>query len=162
MTIRTLHWTAGPDCGRDKGKRFLITEMPSDQGERWACRLLLALANGGAKLPPGVLDMGIAGVASLAAAAVLALRHLQGLQWAEVEPLLDEMMDCVQLHPLGMTPGGAEIPPQNLMTGRNCQIEEIATRLKLKWEVLGLHVDFLKGDWQSNSAQSPAPEATSP
>ena len=34
--------------GRDKGKTFLITELPADQAERWAIRALLALIQSGA------------------------------------------------------------------------------------------------------------------
>ena len=163
MARKTVYWTAPADCGRDAGKRFLLTEMPSDQGERWALRLLLALANGGTKLPEGTLEMGMAGVASIAGACVLALKHLQGLRWEDAEPLLEEMMECVKFAPDITSAGGTEIPPRALMVGANSQIEEIATRLKLKWEVFHLHVDFLQGGGLSISALAPAaPPSPSP
>ncbi|MCI0152403.1 DUF3990 domain-containing protein [Paraburkholderia sediminicola] len=31
--------------GRDHGKVFQLTEMPSDQAEKWAIRVLLALGH---------------------------------------------------------------------------------------------------------------------
>ena len=147
--------------GRDKGKSFFITEMPADQAERWAIRALLALANGGGKLPDGVLDMGMAGVASVAGAVVLSLRHLQGTRYEDVSELLDEMMECVQFKPQGTAGDGGALPLQKLFTGNNCQIEEVSTRMKLRWEVLQVHVDFSMADALSNSTPSPAPDPAS-
>jgi hypothetical protein len=126
--------------GRDKGKSFLITEMPADQAERWATRALIALANAGTKLPDGVLDAGMAGVASMAGVFVLSLRTLQGLSYDAVGDLLDELMGCVQFQPM------AGAPPQVLFPGENSQIEEVRTRLQLKWEVLQVHTDFSLAD----------------
>jgi hypothetical protein len=135
MARRTLVYTV-QDEGRDKGKSFLVTEMSADRAERWATQALLALANAGTKLPDGVADAGMAGVASMAAIFVLSLRTLQGLTYQAVAPLLDEMMECVQFVP------GPGIPPQKLFVGENCQIEEVRTRLSLRAQVLQVHTDF--------------------
>jgi len=156
MARKTAVWTAGPDCGRDAGKSFLLTEMSADQGERWATRLILALANAGSDLPEGILDTGMAGVATISGALVLSLQHLRGLRYEAVAPLLDEMMKCIQYQPNGTLPGGQPLPPQALFTEPNCQIEEITTRVKLRWEVLRLHVDFSQAD----AARTPAPTGT--
>lgn len=156
MARKTKIWTVDTP-GRDKGKGFLITEMSADKAERWALKALLALANGGAKLPDGVLDAGMAGIASMAGAVVLSLRHLQGTRYEDVAELLDEMMECVRFQPPGTTSDGLPLPSQMLFEGDNCQIEEVSTRIKLRWEVLQVHVDFSVADALSSLTPSTAP-----
>lgn len=133
--------------GRDRGKAFELTEMPADQGERWALRMLLALSRGGVEVPEGLFSGGWAGLASLwPYLLVTGLRSLQGAQWAELEPLFDEMMTCVTWCP----PGNA--PAQPLWVGADSQIEEVTTRIELRKEVIELHLGFsLAGD-QSTTA----------
>lgn len=146
---KTKLWTAGSDCGRDAGTTFLLTEMDAFAAEWWANRLLIHAANAGTDLPDGLLDTGMAGVAAIegiAAAIVTTMRNMRGLDPDKIRPLLDEMMACVKLAPQGTTPGGAPIPPRPLMTGPNCEIQEVATIYKLRWEVLKLHVDFLEAE----------------
>lgn len=115
---------------RDNGKTFLITEMPSDQGERWAIRALLALSNAGVNLPDGALQSGFAGFASVG------LEALGKLDYLVVEPLLDEMFDCVQFV------AGPGIPARALINGPGGDIEEIKTRVMLRMEVFKLHINF--------------------
>src|SRR5690242_1682736 len=80
--------------GRDKGKTFILTEMPADQGERWALRALLALTNTGAAIPEEALGAGMAG---RAAVGIQALGMLNSIQ---VQPLLDELWPtCVRIVP---------------------------------------------------------------
>lgn len=141
--------------GRDRGKVFMLREMDSDRGERWALRSLLALSRGGIEVPPGMFDAGFAGLATmLPYFLVIGLQSLHGSQWAEIEPLLDEMMGCVQWQP----PGAAPLQP--LFPGENSQIEEIATRLQLRKEVLQLHVGFSVADALSTSEQPPPAPAS--
>ncbi len=149
MARKTRTFTVTAE-GRDRNKKFLITEMPADQAERWATRALLALANAGTKLPDNVLDAGMAGVASMATVFVLSLRSLQGLSYDAVGDLLEEMMACVQFQP----PGTA--PPQPLFSGENSQIEEVRTRFLLKWEVLQVHTDFSLADALQSFQTAPA------
>lgn len=142
--------------GRDRGKAFVLTEMPADQGERWAFRTLLALSRGGFDLPAGIFDGGMAGLATmLPYLLVIGLKALHGAQWAEFEPLLEEMMLCVQYKP----PGNAPLQP--LFPGINSQIEEVATRVKLRQEVLQLHVNFSVTESLSTSDPSPSAPASS-
>lgn len=123
--------------GRDKGKTFLLREMASDQGERWANRAILALANAGAKLPEGILGGGAAALAAVKGPllVVMGLQALQGLNYAEADPLLAEMMGQIFFKPPGV------FEPQSIIEGENSQIEEIATRWKLRIE----YVEFLLG-----------------
>jgi hypothetical protein len=144
------------DEGRDKGKTFVLTELSADQGEKWAYRTLLALSRGGFDLPPGLMDAGMAGLAAVVPyLIVVGLRSLNGTQWTELEPLLDEMMTCVKYKPPGV------LPEQELFAGANGQIEEIKTRVMLRKEILEMHVDpsltavFLTSD--DPQKESPAP-----
>lgn len=115
--------------GRDKGKSFFLTEMSAERSEEWGERALLALVRGGVDVPENVLGLGLAGIA------VLGLKALQGLPWELTKPLLDEMFTCVQRMP---NPGKPDVV-RGLVED---DIEEVKTRLQLRWEVLKLHIDF--------------------
>lgn len=142
------------EAGRDKGKTFLLREMPADAAERWAIRALLAVANSGGKLPDDALEAGMAGLAlTVRSFIVVGLRSLQGMRYGDVSDLLDEMMGCIQYVP--PTPGLAAQP---LFDGENSQIEEVATRLQLRWEVLQLHINFSLAGEQSTSGSTEPPQ----
>lgn len=114
--------------GRDYGKRFQLIEMPAMQAAKWADRFFLAAGRSGVYLPPGLEDQGMAGVA------MVALRTLGGMEWGLVEPLLDEMFECVKIYP-----PNAEVAPRKPI-GED--IEEVATIWFLRQEVLELHLGF--------------------
>lgn len=140
--------------GRDKSKEFYLTEMPADQGERWAYRALLALSRGGIDLPPGMFDQGWGALAHMMPYfVVVGLKALHGAQWLEIEPLLEELMECIKFKPPGINdPAGfAPIHP-----GVNSQIEEISTRAFLRKEVVELHLGFSVADALLNSDPSPS------
>lgn len=128
--------------GRDFGKRFELREMPADQGERWATRAILALANAGAKLPEGTLDGGMAGLElTWRNVVVTGVQALQGLKYHEVEPLLDEMKHFIKYQP-PLVPGTPSPPVQQIFPGEDSQIEEVSTWYTLRYELFQLHVDF--------------------
>jgi hypothetical protein len=129
--------------GRDKGKSFLITELPADQAERWAIRALLALIQSGAVISEDALHAGMASIAAIGVSA------LGGLSWETAQPLLEEMFTCVQYQP-----ADARIAPQELMTGNNSQIEEVTTRLSLRLAVFELHLGFSVPDAPPTSGTS--------
>jgi hypothetical protein len=128
------------DEGRDKGKLFLITEMSAAQGEAWAMRVLLALMQSNPQVPEIPEDFELLGLAGLAE---FGLKALSGLRWEALEPLLREMFDCVQF--IG-DPMRADDTTRLLLeaTGNGADIEEIATRLKLRAEIWNLHMGFLQ------------------
>lgn len=128
MALKTLVLTIA-DEGRDKGKRFLLTEMPAYRGIKWADKCLLAMAAAGATLPNGALGSGVLG---LLAAGVTSL---SGLRYEVAEPLLDELMGCVQFMP---TPT-LTFP---LILGDGCQVEEVATFWTLRVEIFKLMTGF--------------------
>ena len=115
--------------GRDKGKAFLITEMAAYAAEKWATRLLFALINSGVELPNNIFASGMAGIA------VIGIEGLTKLSYAQAEPLLDEMFSCVSVMPDPMKPNVTRPLIEN-------DIEEVATRFILRFEILKLHINF--------------------
>lgn len=129
MARKTTNYMV-PDEGRDHGKLFVITEMSAARAESWAMRVLLALMASNVEIPEGFDELGVAGLAELG------LKSLSGLKFEVAEPLLAEILTCVQIIP----------DPKKTHVVRPIiedDIEEVATRLKLRMEVLKLHTDFL-------------------
>ena len=128
MAIKTAHLTL--DKGRDAGKRFQIKEMPAAQADNWAMRALFALANGG-------VDLGFDPRMGMAAMAGFALNALGKVDPNVGIPLLNELLECVDIVPSG----GA---PRTLDLSLN-DIEDFANIWVLRKEVFALHTDFLQG-----------------
>jgi hypothetical protein len=128
MARRTATVTIDAE-GRDKGKAFLLTEMSASQAERWAARAMLALARNGVEIPEGIASAGLAGVAAIG------IRALGGMAFDDAEPLLADMMACVQAIPDPARPNVSRYLIED-------DIEEVATRLRLRMEVFTLHTGF--------------------
>lgn len=112
--------------GRDKGKVFVLQEMPASQAEKWAAKALLAMGRAGTAIPENVETAGLAGIAALG------IRALASMSFEDAEPLLDEMFACVQVQ-----------PSHNVVRALiEDDIEEVATRLKLRAELIDLHLGF--------------------
>lgn len=151
---RTALVTINDPKSRDNGKSFRITEMSADAAERWAFKLLLAFANAGARLPDGVLDAGIAGIqATLPGLLIQGLRSLAGLRYEDAEPILEAMLRCVEFRAPGTEQYFA------LQGTGMTQVEEVSTLLKLRYEVLQIHLGFSLADALSTSKES-SPAAT--
>lgn len=121
--------------GRDKDKTFVLVEMSAAQGESWAFRAFGAMARAGVEIPEHVLMAGMAGLSAVGLKAFLAA------PWADVEPLLAEMMACVRRV--------SADAPVDQATGKPItrgliedDTEEVATRVKLRDEVFELHTGF--------------------
>lgn len=137
------------DEGRDKGKIFHIRELPARQAERWASRALMMLGRHGVDIE-GLAGTGFAGIA------VLGIQALFKAQFEEVEPLLDEMFSCVMVQPDARHPN--IVRPLIDLGGEGDDIEEIATRLRLRAEVFSLHTGFsLPGANSTSSISAPTP-----
>ena len=115
--------------GRDIGKVFRIRELPASQAERWALRAFLGIAKAGIEIPDDVAAMGMAGIA------LMGIRALSGIDFNEAEILMAEMMSCVVFVPDASRPQVTRPLVED-------DIEEIATRLQLRKEILSIHVDF--------------------
>lgn len=142
MARKTVNYTVTSE-GRDKGKIFVLTELPASKAESWAMRAILALMAGGVELPEGFERLGMAGMAEIG------IRALSQLKWEDAEPLLNEMWQCVQIIP-------DPARPQVIRNLIEEDIEEVDTRLKLRMEIWTLHVGFLKAVAPSIFGDSPA------
>lgn len=111
--------------GRDKDKRFLLTEWPATRAENWALRVLLGLGKGGVEIPPEVMQLGAPGILYAAGSQALRIPSRLAIR------LADELMECVQRVEDKLTRSLVEQ-----------DIEEVQTRLKLKAEVLKLTYGF--------------------
>lgn len=122
--------------GRDRGKQFLITEMSAMETEAWAARALLALGRSGMEISDEAIEVGAA--AALVAAGISSFRRLA---FDDAEPLLREMMQCVTLipDPTKTDPATGRAMSRALIPD---DIEEVSTLLKLRGEVLDLHLGF--------------------
>lgn len=117
-------------AGRDAGRVFIITEMPSKQGFEWGIRAVMAIAHN-FELPDNWKDQGLAAVAALG------FSSLTKAPWGDVSPLLDELMDCVKIQPDPKQPAVV----RDLIDD---DIQEIETQLELRKEAFMLHTDFLQ------------------
>jgi hypothetical protein len=124
MARKTVNYVVTTE-GRDKGKVFVITEMPSAEIERWAMRLLIGLGKNGVSLPGVSVNSGF-----IAIAAILWTLIAQ-LPFEEADFLMNWMMQRVQIN-----------------EGKICRdlaeddIEEGETRLAIREEWGKLHSDF--------------------
>src|SRR6266702_1240453 len=128
MARKTKHVTIHLE-GRDKGKQFFITELPASKAEKWAAKAFLALAHAGVEIPDEIRGAG------MAALAVVGLNALGRVSFEEAEPLLDEMMSCVQAVPDPKRPTIIRELVED-------DIEEVATRIFLRGETFEVHTGF--------------------
>ena len=73
----------------------------------------------------------------MAAMAVLGLRTMLSMKWEDAEPLLDEMLGCIQIIP------DPKKNPTFLRKLEEVDIEEVKTLFDLRLEVFALHTGFL-------------------
>lgn len=138
------------DEGRDKGKVFHILEMSSYDGETFSMKLLQAIARAGEGI--NMSETGIAGVAALGQEA-LGTRTIARIPFDELRTLLDDAMKNITIvrdpaHPEGRYPLREE------------DIEEVATRMKLRNEVLDLQGLFSDAGSPSTVNSISAPPAS--
>ena len=123
------------ETGRDLGKQFLITEMSASQAENWAFQVILAVGNAGIEIPEGLASQGMSGLMAIG------YMNLLKIPFDAAKPLLDEMMNCVQI-----------IPSANIKRKLvEEDIEEVATRLQLRKATWNLHMDFFLNESKSTS-----------
>lgn len=135
--------------GRDTGKIFRLTEMSAFRAEKWAARALLALIKSGAEVPEDAIKTGMAGLATVA------MKAFGGILPETLLPLLDEMLECVEVIPDPRNP-----LPRKLFEE---DVEEVTTLLELRKRLLDMHFGFsLAAKLSSFSASAAAPDETLP
>ena len=142
MARKELRYTVESE-GRDQGKIFLVKEMPATQAEKWALRCFFAIGSSGIEISEMDKRLGIAGL----------IRHgltaLMKVPFNVAEPLLDEMLQCVQIQPSAVN--SSIVRP--MIDG---DIEEIRTYFDLRKAVFQLHTDFFTNGAASTSASAPS------
>ena len=126
--------------GRDLGKVYKIIEAPAIQADKWGIRAMLALNRNGAQIPDEIMKLGLIGVL------VVGVHKLKGVLWEDLEPLIDEMMGCVEIVP---TPSQRNVT-RKLFTSPD-DIEEVSTLSTLRMEVFKLHTGFMEAASPSKS-----------
>lgn len=129
--MRKSKFVVVPLEGRDKHKRFLLTEMPAAQAEKWAARAFIALKGSESRIPLEFKSLGMVGIAIVGFNVFLQ----SSVRFGELEPLMDEMFDCVQAVPDPKHPESPRVLLED-------DIQEVATRAWLRAEVLELHTGF--------------------
>lgn len=135
MARKTITVKIDDPEGRDHGKEFLITELPSTLGEKWGARAINALLASGIDIPRNFAQQGLRGMAMAAQSGSIDLASFHGVPWDLAEPLLDEMMTCIQCIP-------DPTRPNIIRPLHETDIEDIKTRLTLRKEWLALHIGF--------------------
>ena len=134
MSRKTMIYQVPDEDGnRDAGKRYLIEEMPATRAERWAMRALLALMGGNVDLGDVKPGHGMAGLMSVG------MDKLACLDWATVQPLYDELLECVYALP---KPDNEAVRVRQTPAPTHTQVEEVTTQLRQRAEALGLHQGF--------------------
>lgn len=142
MRKTIIHKMEGED--RDKGKTFVITEMAARPAHRWASKAIFALLNAGVEIPEELRDAGLAGIA------LMGISAISKIPYAVAEPLLDEILECVQIK-------------QELVTRAivDEDIEEPKTLFTLQRLVLTMHIEpFISGGVQTSASNQTPPEKT--
>lgn len=126
MARKTCRVTVDAE-GRDKGKTFVVTELPALDIERWTVRLVLALGKNGVNLSGVQADSGFAGIA--------------GVLWAlmaQVSPEEAETLMATMLEGLKIDEGKIV---RELVAD---DIEEPETLLQIRMAWVELHAGFFK------------------
>lgn len=132
--LKTSEVTIPEDGGRDKGKTFVLTEMPALRAERWALKAMNGLARANVEIPDTVVGAGIVGVW------VMGVKMLFAMDFSVCEELADEMLTCIAIRP---DPGNPQFlrPLAGAMAVQG-DVEEVTTLRLLREEVFRLHVGF--------------------
>lgn len=124
MARKTCRLTIDAD-GRDKGKTFVITELPALDIERWTVRLVLALGKNGVSLPNVQADSGFAGIAGIVWVLIAQITA------ADAELLLATMLEGLKIDEGKIT---RDLVPDD--------IEEAETLLQIRMAWVDLHAGF--------------------
>lgn len=121
--------------GRDKGKLFHIRELSAVVAEDWFARALQLLVRAGVEVPPNILEAGAMGFVTMGIGACLT--GLGKAPYPEVKSLMEDMYPCVVGYQEAPGPTWVTILPVILD-----QVEEVGTLIKLREEIISLHLGF--------------------
>ena len=124
--------------GRDKGKKYLLTEMPALKAERWARHAAAAMNRSDLDAKDVIKELGMLGFY------LVGFQALAGGDIDKVDVLMDEMLQQIKIVEEAVT----------RPLGGDGDIEEVATLIKLRKELLELHMNFTFAELASMLAAS--------
>lgn len=134
---------------RDDGKVFIVHEMPADQGERWCMRATELITKALGQTVPSPEQLNVGGAAQLASVQAPEMA-LMSIARALVDPTLESLWDYIEYQ------HAPNVPARKVVQGENSDIEEIATRTRLRMEVLTMQTGFSGGaEPQTSAATQP-------
>ena len=116
--------------GRDKGRKYLLTEMPALQAERWARHAIMAMNREDLDIRSEIAALGMWGFV------LGGLQALAGGDVAAVDKLMDEMLPQIQIVEEAIT-------RPILAEG---DVWEVLTYKTLRQELIELHISFSLAD----------------
>lgn len=126
------------DSGRDAGKTFHVSEMSASHVEKWAARALLVVLGGNGQMDNAQVK-DLAKTSNASALVSVGLGALSTVSWEKVEPLYDELLPQVAIMPDADKPSvKITLRPANV----DNHVEDVATLVRLRGEVLKLSLDF--------------------
>lgn len=144
MARRFTTYTVTEKKSRDFGKTFVLNEMPSDLGEVWALQATVLIWEArGQPIPDDIAGTGMAGLA-ISGVQLTDVREARALQ----HPSLAAMWNYIEYH------HGPSNQKQPIIDGINSQIEEVATRIALRFQFLKLHTDFFSAEKDPTSGSA--------
>jgi hypothetical protein len=112
--------------GRDKGRKYLLTEMPALQAERWARHAIMAMNREDLDIRSEVAALGMWGFV------LGGMQALAGGDVPSVDKLMDEMLHQIQIVEEAVT----------RPLGGDNDFWEITTLKTLRQELIELHMGF--------------------
>ncbi len=121
--------------GRDKGKIYHIRELGAVPAEEWFTRAMQMLVRAGVEVPPNILQEGAMGFVTMGIGACLT--GLGKAPYEDFKVLMDDMMRCL----VGYQEKAGAARIENVIVIFD-QTEEVATLIKLREEIISLHLGF--------------------
>ena len=122
-------------AGRDRGKIYRIRELSAVAAEEWFTRAMQMLVRAGVDVPSNILEEGAMGFVTMGIGACLT--GLGKAPYDDFKTLMDQMLVCI----VGFKEQSAAPMVEILPVILN-QTEEVGTLIKLREEIISLHLGF--------------------
>ena len=123
------------DNNRDRGKIYHIRELHAVPAEEWFIRAMQLLVRAGIEVPANILAEGAMGFVTMGIGACLT--ELSKAPHEDRKILMDDMMVCL----VGYQEKAGAARIENISVILD-QTEEVATLIKLREEIISLHLGF--------------------
>lgn len=124
---------------RDKGRKYLLTEMPALKAERWARHAIAAMSRHDLDAREEIARLGMMGFV------LVGMQALAGGDIEDVDALMDQMLPQIQIIEPAVT---------RPLTPDGGDIWEVSTLFRLRKELIELHVGFPLAEFASILAAS--------